>query len=77
MQLSMSGKGNAAARGGIAGDLLILIEEQEHEHLTGMAITSFTSTSSAFPMRHWSNDRYPYLDGKARIKIEPAHKAEK
>jgi molecular chaperone DnaJ len=30
MQLSMSGKGNAAARGGISGDLLILIEEAEH-----------------------------------------------
>lgn len=29
MQLSMSGKGNAAARGGINGDLLILIEEED------------------------------------------------
>src|SRR5690606_5779176 len=27
MQLSMSGKGNAAPRGGIAGDLIILVEE--------------------------------------------------
>ena len=30
MQLSVSGKGNAAARGGIAGDLIIVIEEIEH-----------------------------------------------
>jgi molecular chaperone DnaJ len=29
MQLSMSGKGNDAPGGGIPGDLLILIEEQE------------------------------------------------
>src|SRR6478609_7601245 len=33
MQLSMSGKGNDAPGGGIPGDLLILIEEQEDQHL--------------------------------------------
>ncbi|MFW5974795.1 MAG: DnaJ domain-containing protein, partial [Bacteroidota bacterium] len=33
MQLSVSGKGNAAARGGIPGDLIVLIEEEAHPHL--------------------------------------------
>jgi len=33
MQLSMSGKGNDAPGGGVPGDLLILIEEQEDKHL--------------------------------------------
>src|SRR3546814_7288366 len=33
MQLSMSGKGNAAPRGGVPGDLIILIEELPHEAL--------------------------------------------
>ena len=33
MQLSMSGKGNEAPGGGAAGDLLILIEEQEDRYL--------------------------------------------
>ena len=33
MQLSMSGKGNVPARGGVAGDLLIQIEEEEHAQL--------------------------------------------
>ena len=33
MQLSMSGKGNAAPRGGIPGDLIILVEEVPHEQL--------------------------------------------
>ncbi|MCL4638038.1 MAG: DnaJ domain-containing protein, partial [Olivibacter sp.] len=33
MQLSMSGKGNAAPRGGVPGDLIILIEEIPHEIL--------------------------------------------
>src|SRR3546814_15439452 len=31
MQLSMSGKGNAAPWGGVPGDLIILIEELPHE----------------------------------------------
>lgn len=30
MQLSMSGKGNAARHGGVPGDLIILIEEEKH-----------------------------------------------
>lgn len=33
MQLSMSGKGNAARRGGVNGDLLILVEEEQHPEL--------------------------------------------
>ena len=33
MQLSVRGKGNAGARNGIAGDLLILIEEEKHKEL--------------------------------------------
>ncbi len=33
MQLSMTGKGNVPAKGGIAGDLLIAIEEEEHPEL--------------------------------------------
>jgi molecular chaperone DnaJ len=34
IQLSMSGKGNAGAKGGFNGDLLITIEETPHESLT-------------------------------------------
>lgn len=33
MQLTVQGKGNAAPRGGIAGDLLVLIEEEPHKEL--------------------------------------------
>src|SRR4030095_3868328 len=33
MQLSMSGKGNAGERGGPPGDLIIAIEERDHEEL--------------------------------------------
>ena len=31
MQLTVQGKGNAAPRGGVNGDLLVLIEEEEHK----------------------------------------------
>ncbi|PKQ65731.1 molecular chaperone DnaJ [Labilibaculum filiforme] len=33
MQLSVSGRGNAARRGGVNGDLLILVHEEEHPDL--------------------------------------------
>ncbi|MDB5191293.1 MAG: dnaJ, partial [Segetibacter sp.] len=33
MQLSMGGRGNAGERGGFPGDLIILIEEEQHASL--------------------------------------------
>jgi len=33
MQIPVQGKGNAAPHGGVAGDLLVLIEEEEHANL--------------------------------------------
>ncbi len=72
MQLSMNGKGNAAARGGIPGDLLILVEEHEHEHFTRdgnhLIYEHFISLPDA--ALGVSVD-IPTLEGKARIKIEP------
>ena len=71
MQLSMSGKGNAAARGGIPGDLLILVEEQEHEHFSrdgnNLIYEHFISLPEA---ALGAAVDIPTLDGKARIKIE-------
>ncbi len=71
MQLSMSGKGNAAARDGIAGDLLILVEEHEHEDFTrdgnNLIYEHFISIPDA---ALGTNIEIPTLDGKARIKIE-------
>jgi molecular chaperone DnaJ len=72
MQLSMSGKGNAAARGGIPGDLLILVEEQEHEYFTrdgnNLVYEHFMSIPDA---ALGTTIEIPTLDGKARVKIEP------
>ena len=76
MQLSMGGKGNAAPRGGIPGDLIILIEEIPHETLKrdgnnviyDMHI-SFTEAALG------SSVEVPTIDGKAKIKIEPGTQA--
>jgi molecular chaperone DnaJ len=72
MQLSMSGKGNAAARGGIPGDLLILVEEQENENFTrdgnNLIYEHFISLPDA---ALGATVDIPTLDGKARIKIDP------
>ena len=72
MQLSMSGKGNAAPRGGIPGDLIILIEEVPHEYLKreGNNVVydlhiSFTDAALG------SSVEVPTIDGKAKIKIDP------
>jgi molecular chaperone DnaJ len=72
MQLSMSGKGNAAARGGVPGDLIILIEETPHPELErdGMNLLHdhFVSFSDA---ALGTTIEVPTLEGKARVKIGP------
>ncbi|MEI6434371.1 MAG: molecular chaperone DnaJ [Bacteroidota bacterium] len=72
MQLSMSGKGNSAARGGVAGDLLIQIEEIKHDlferdgnNLLYEHILSFSEATLG------SNAEIPTIDGSVKIKIDP------
>ncbi len=71
MQLTMSGKGNAAERGGIPGDLLIVIEEEKHPHLQRDGnhllydlYINFVDAALGF------TTEIPTLDGKAKIKID-------
>lgn len=72
MQLSMSGKGNAGARSGVPGDLIILIEETEHEHFerdgVNLLYDAYVSFSEA---ALGASIEVPTIDGKARIKITP------
>ena len=70
MQLSMSGKGNAAPRGGVPGDLIILIEETEHDLFKrdGINLLYEHDISYADAVLGTQVD-VPTLDGKARIKI--------
>ncbi|HWK58327.1 MAG TPA: molecular chaperone DnaJ [Parapedobacter sp.] len=71
MQLSMSGKGNAAPRGGVPGDLIILIEELPHESLkrdgTNVIYDLYINFVDA---ALGTSAEIPTIDGKAKIKIE-------
>lgn len=70
MQLNISGRGNAGERGGAAGDLIILIEEEPHKelHREGLNVAydlhlSFTDAVFGTQLE------VPTIDGRAKIKI--------
>jgi molecular chaperone DnaJ len=78
MQLALNGKGNAAPRGGIPGDLIILIEEKPHEHLVRDGSNLLYDHHISFPDASLGTQTdIPTLEGKARIKIEPGTQAGK
>ncbi|MCX6243753.1 MAG: molecular chaperone DnaJ [Bacteroidetes bacterium] len=72
MQLSVNGKGNAAARGGVAGDLFVQIEEIEHPLLQrdgdNLHYAHYITISDA---ALGTSAEVPTIDGKVKIKIEP------
>lgn len=72
MQMSVTGKGNAARRGGINGDLLVVIEEEKHPELIRdgndliyFLYLSLPDAALGVPVE------IPTMDGKVKIKIEP------
>ncbi len=71
MQLSMSGKGNAARHGGVNGDLLILIEEEPHPELlrdeNDLIYNLLLNFSTA---ALGGTVEVPTIDGKAKVKID-------
>ncbi len=72
MQLSMAGKGNAAPNGGIPGDLIILIEEIQHEFLKREGNNVVYDLHVSIPdAALGASVEVPTIDGKAKIKIEP------
>lgn len=76
MQLSVSGKGNAARQGGLNGDLLVLIEEEEHKELeregTDLIFNLSLNVTDAIL---GSSIEIPTVDGRAKIKVEPGTQA--
>lgn len=72
IQLKVSGKGNdAPVKNGIAGDLLVVIEEQEHEHLKregdNLHYDLYISFSEAVL---GASKEIETVTGKVRIKLE-------
>ncbi|MBC6401536.1 MAG: molecular chaperone DnaJ [Ekhidna sp.] len=71
MQLSMSGKGNEVA-GGVPGDLLIVIEEQEDEILKRDGNNVIYDLYVSFiDAALGQSIEVPTIDGKVKIKIDP------
>lgn len=72
MQLTLSGKGNAAPLGGVNGDLLIVIEEEEHPKLKRMGNDLYYELYVSFiDAAIGASTEVPLVKGKAKIKLEP------
>ena len=72
MQMSVSGKGNAARRGGVNGDLLVLIEEEKDPELIRDGNDLIFNLYVSFPDAALGAPvEIPTVDGKVKIKIEP------
>lgn len=72
MQMTVSGKGNTPRRGGVDGDLLVVIDEEEHDELiregNDLIFNLFISVPDAIT---GTNVEIPTVDGQVKIKIEP------
>ena len=72
MQMTVSGKGNAPRRGGINGDLLVVIDEEEHPNLiregNDLIYNLFISIPDAILGTHVE---VPTVENNVKIKIEP------
>lgn len=72
MQLTVSGKGNAGRNGGPAGDLIVLVEEEEHIDFKRDGNNILYDLEISFSdAALGAQIDVPTLDGKARIKLEP------
>ncbi|MBN2665715.1 MAG: molecular chaperone DnaJ [Bacteroidales bacterium] len=72
MQMNVEGKGNAARRGGINGDLLVVIDEQDHPDLiregNDLIYNLFISIPDSIL---GTNVEVPTVENKVKIRIEP------
>lgn len=70
IQLSLSGRGNMGARGGIPGNLLVLIEEEEDSRFERDGNDVIYHLRLSFPDAALGTEvEVPTLTGKAKIKI--------
>ena len=72
MQLSVSGKGNAARRGGVNGDLLVLVEEEAHPDLIRDENDLIYNLLLTVPMATLGGSvEVPTVEGKVKVTIAP------
>ena len=72
MQLSVSGKGNAARHGGVNGNLLVLIEEIPDKELVRDGNDLIYNLEVSIPQAVLGTSiEIPAVDGRVKIKIEP------
>jgi len=71
MQMTVSGKGNAARRGGINGDLLVIIQEEGHPELFRDGNDLLYNLHISIPQATLGETvEIPTVDGKVKIKID-------
>ena len=72
MQLSVQGRGNAGPFNGVAGDLIVVIEEVEHEELRREGENvHFDAYINFVDAVLGESIEVPTIGGKAKIKVEP------
>lgn len=72
MQLSVNGKGNAARRGGVNGDLLVVIEEEPHPELLRDGNDLVYNLLLSVPTATLGDSiEVPTVDGKVKVTIAP------
>ncbi|GET26532.1 molecular chaperone DnaJ [Prolixibacter sp. NT017] len=78
MQLSVSGKGNAARRGGVPGDLLVLINEVKHPELIRDENDLIYNLYLSFPdLALGTTSEIPTVDNKVKVKVDAGTQPEK
>ena len=72
MQLTIQGEGHAAKNNGINGDLLVVIEEQEHPNLKREGNNLYYTKVISIPEAILGAEvEIPCLDGSYKVKVEP------
>ncbi len=78
MQLNVSGKGNAGRRGGVNGDLLVVIGEEEHQELVRDGNNLIYNLFVTFPeIVMGTTAEIPTIDSKVKVKIDAGTQPEK
>lgn len=72
MQMTLSGKGNAARRGGVSGDLIVMIDEEEHPELMREGNDLIYNLFISVPQAILGGQvEVPTISSRVKIKIEP------